>query len=168
RQILSEDATATVLALAAKYDLSFETLIIGSWALLLQNYSGEDNVDVALPDRSADPSGMAEGVLRLQLSIDPAVPLISWLRQVQMARGALTSAIPGHAPGKSSIEAMVLATSGPTELERELVVQSASSPLFVLVEVEDGMIRLALRYDRNHFDETAIHRVTRQLRTVLE
>src|SRR5690606_845623 len=87
---LSAPDSNALCVLAQKHQITPNTFIQGSWALLLSRYSNQREVlfGVTVVGRPPNLEGMESMVglfingLPLRLVIDPDVPVLSWLREI--------------------------------------------------------------------------------------
>lgn len=192
---LSQKTTADLQNLARQHGLTLNTLIQGGWAVLLNRYSGEDDVvfGAVVSGRSGDLMGIDSMVglfintlpMRVKLNADDT--LIPWLKKIQEQQVDLRqyeysplvdihrwSEIPhGHA----LFETVLVYENYPVdrtlgEWGGELSVQDVVShtwtnyPLSIMV-VPEASLRAKVLYDSSRFDAETIQRVMNHLETVL-
>jgi non-ribosomal peptide synthetase component F len=88
---LTESTTASLQAFAQRHQLTQNTVVQGTWALLLSTYAKRDDVvfGVVVSGRSAEVSevesmvGLFINTLPIRVRITPEADLIVWLRQLQ-------------------------------------------------------------------------------------
>jgi len=88
---LSREVTAKLQALAARHNVTLQTVTLGAWAVLLSRYSGEEDVvfgSVVSGRPAALPGvetmvGMFVNTLPVRVRVDGAEPLAPWLRRLQ-------------------------------------------------------------------------------------
>src|SRR5262249_1220405 len=94
---LSGAVTSDLRALAAREDLSLNTLVIAAWSLLLARHSGESEVVFGvtkttrpgtIPDAEAM-VGLFLATVPIRIPVDPEMPVREWLRHVRQRWVAL-------------------------------------------------------------------------------
>jgi hypothetical protein len=88
---LSREVTAGLQALAARHNLTLQTVTLGAWAVLLSRYSGEDDVvfgNVVSGRPAALPGvetmvGMFVNTLPARVRVNGDEPLVPWLQRLQ-------------------------------------------------------------------------------------
>ncbi|HEY0605477.1 MAG TPA: condensation domain-containing protein, partial [Herpetosiphonaceae bacterium] len=88
---LSLELTTTLKQLAQQHDLTLNTLIQGAWALLLANYSDQDDVVFgatrscrrATVDGVDAMVGLFINTLPVRARMSPEMPLLDWLKQLR-------------------------------------------------------------------------------------
>jgi amino acid adenylation domain-containing protein len=101
---LSSEVTTQLEELAEKYRCSLSTLVQGAWALLLSQYSGEEDVlfGTTISDRPRELEGAAAMVgpfsnaLPLRVRVSPEMAILAWLQALdaQLERQRRYGAIP--------------------------------------------------------------------------
>ncbi|RMF32481.1 MAG: non-ribosomal peptide synthetase, partial [Chloroflexi bacterium] len=94
---LPATTTATLQALARQHRLTLSTVVQGAWALLLNRYSGEDDVvfGATVSGRPPDLPGVETMVglfintLPVRARIRPETPVVEWLRRLQAQLAAM-------------------------------------------------------------------------------
>jgi len=97
RAQLSPEVTSALKSLAQQYHLTLNTLVQGAWALLLNRYSGEEDIVFGItvsgrPAELAEPEsmiGMFINTLPVRIPVSPDAPLIPWLKQLQSQQAEL-------------------------------------------------------------------------------
>ncbi len=97
RARLSSELTQKLRSLARRHQLTLNTLAQGAWGLLLQRYSGENDVvfGATVSGRPADLPGADEMIglfintLPVRLRFSPDTKLLDWLRQLQAQQAEL-------------------------------------------------------------------------------
>ena len=178
--------------LARSQRLTLNTLIQGAWALLLNHYSGQDQVTygAVMSGRPAELRGI-EGMVGLfintlpvHVSIEPQQSLIPWLQVRQQQLLALRqyettpltdiqrwSDLPA---GSSLFESIVVFENYPTapmpdlgfEISDVRFLEQSNYPLALLVLPGD-CLELLLLYDPGRFEEVAIARLLDHLELLL-
>jgi amino acid adenylation domain-containing protein len=192
---LPAELAASLRTLEAEHGLSRGTSVLGAWALLLNRYSGEDDIifGVTTSGRSAGLEGGESLVgplantLPLRVRVSADAPLINWLKE-------LGSRLAARRPFEYSPPDQVKKWGGvPDDLPlfmssvvvddrpargfasgryAETTVRDArfwrapDSPL--TLEAEPGRHALRLTYERRRFDDAVADRLLRQVRTFLE
>ncbi len=193
---LSETTTAALYSLARKHQLTLNTLIQGTWALLLSRYSGESDV-VFGATVSGRPAELAEtesmvglfiNTLPVRVQVDRDQFLIPWLREIQAQQSEARqyeysplveiqgwSDVPRGVP---LFETLVIFENYPVHSSlpqyreilgvREIaVVEQTNYPLTLIVEV-DSQVSLQILSDRTRFDSATITRILGHFQTLLE
>ena len=180
---------------AAKHEITLNTLVQGSWALLLSRYSGERDVVFGATracrhfQAEADSRiGVFINTLPMRVKVDPAMPLLGWLREVRAAWNALREH--EHTPPHLIRQWCQLAGTGPlfetmVVFEKHRVVDQelreksiAGASRFRLVErtgcplglsaYGGQQITLRLEYDANRYDDETVARMLGHLQVLLE
>ncbi|ESA38542.1 amino acid adenylation domain protein [Leptolyngbya sp. Heron Island J] len=180
-QSLSPSLTTALKNLARQHRLTLNTLVQGAWALLLNHYSGEDQVTYGsvVSGRPADLVGMETMVglfintLPVRVSIKPDQTLVDWLqlRQQQLLdlRQYETTALTdiqrwSDVPQKNPLfESIVVFENYPAAAATDLgfdtsdvrYLEQSNYPLALLV-VPGESLELLLLFDSGRFEEGAI------------
>lgn len=89
---LSEEVSSALLAFGRAHQLTFNSLVQGAWALLLASYAGNRRDVVFGAVSSGRPDslpgvesmvGLFINTLPLRVRVEPELPLVPWLRQIQ-------------------------------------------------------------------------------------
>ncbi|MFB2983429.1 amino acid adenylation domain-containing protein [Microseira sp. BLCC-F43] len=193
---LSETTTTALYSLARKHQLTLNTLIQGTWALLLSRYSGESDV-VFGATVSGRPAELAEtesmvglfiNTLPVRVQVDRDQFLIPWLREIQAQQSEARqyeysplvevhrwSDVPRGVP---LFETLVIFENYPVDSSlpqyreilgvREIaVVEQTNYPLTLIVEV-GSQVSLQILCDRTRFDSATISRMLGHFQTLLE
>lgn len=189
---LSASLTSNLKALARQHRLTLNTLIQGAWALLLNHYSGEEQVTYGsvVSGRPADLIGVETMVglfintLPVRVHIEPDKPLIGWLRHRQQNLFDLqqyeTTALSdiqrwSNLPqGSPLFESIVVFENYPTVAAIDLgfdtsgvrYLEQSNYPLALLV-VPGESLELILLFDSGRFEEGAIARLHAHLELLL-
>ncbi len=200
---LSAEATAELRALARQHQLTLNTLFLGAWALLLSQYSGEDDIvfGATVSGRPADLNGFETMVglfintLPVRVSVDRAMPVPAWLKQLQEHQFELRryeysalmevqswSEVPRNPDvGKGGLplfESIVVfenypidrslgELAGSLEVEHVYSHQQANYPLAIMA-IPAAELHLRLSYDAQRFDAGTIARMLGHLQTILQ
>lgn len=191
-QSLSPSLTAALKNLARQHRLTMNTLVQGAWALLLNHYSGEDQVTYGsvVSGRPAALSGVETMVglfintLPVRVNIEPDQTLIDWLRLRQQLlldlrqheTTALTdiqrwSDLPQGSP---LFESIVVFENYPAATATELgfdtsdvrYLEQSNYPLALLV-VPGESLELIILFDSGRFEEGSITRLQAHLKLLL-
>lgn len=93
----SQSATATLQSFAQQHRLTLSTLIQAAWAMLLSRYSQSTDLlfGITVSGRPSDLAGVETMIglfinsLPVRVKIEPGMPLIDWLRQLQVQQSEL-------------------------------------------------------------------------------
>ncbi|HEX6292329.1 MAG TPA: amino acid adenylation domain-containing protein [Herpetosiphonaceae bacterium] len=192
----STHTTDRLHAVARQESLTLNTIVQGAWALLLNRYSGADDLvfGVIVSGRPTDVTdfesmvGLFINTLPLRTQIDPAETLVAWLQQIQQRQfdarqyeySSLVqiqgwSEIPRGLP---LFESMIAFENYPVDrrlhelsntLDIQLVrsVQRTNYPLTVMV-IPSSELTVRMLYDAQRFDEPVIDRMMEYLHALLE
>ncbi|MEL7051987.1 MAG: amino acid adenylation domain-containing protein, partial [Cyanobacteria bacterium J06588_5] len=196
--MLSAKLTKELQAFSQRSRLTLNTLLQGTWAIILSHYSGLNDLlfGVTVSGRPPELSGVESMVglfintvpLRAQLSETDM--LLPWLQQLQQAQrdretysySALTdiqtwSDLPS---GLSLFESLLIFENYPVSIEaatqgldtglslRDKQGYEQTNYPLTLVVIPGDHMQLSLRYDAQRFSESAIARLLGHLQTVLE
>ena len=195
RVTLSPEATAALTAFARRHQITPGTVVQGAWALLLHRYSGERDVvfGVTSSGRPVDLAGADAMVgifvntLPVRVAIDPAMPLVTWLRGLQdrlseMRQYEYTPLIKIHGwsdvPRTSTLFSSIVgfenypvdeaASGSGAELEFSdaVLFEKTNYPLSLIVK-PGAQLTMRLMYDSRQFDAATIARMLAHLEAVL-
>jgi amino acid adenylation domain-containing protein len=193
---LPQDMTLELVALARQYQLTLNTLVQGAWAVLLNRYSGEQEVvfGITVSGRPAELAGVESMVglfintLPLRVSVDAQDSLLPWLRMLQEQQIELRqyeysplvqvqgwSEVPR---GQALFESLLVFENYPVDASlmqrlRSLSVSNlrkierTNYPL-TLLAVPGAELALQISYDPSRFDSAAILRMLGHLQRLLE
>ena len=196
RHEFSADTTGRLQSLARGNQITLNTFVQGAWALLLNRYSGQEDVvfGVTVSGRPAELSGvetiagMFINTLPLRVAIDPTAKLLPWLgeihaRQMEMQQFEFSSLVDirkwSELPHDCPIfESIVVFENYPVESSldsselsiRVTHVRSAEKtnfPLTVVAEPSSGLV-IRLEYDASGFDSAAVSQILLHLTTLLQ
>jgi amino acid adenylation domain-containing protein len=172
---LSESASSTLGVWLQRSNISVSTALQGALALLLNRYSGEDDVLFGVQyhfvsSESAPISASTPIPVRVQ--VPPERSLLEWLQDLQTQWTILQ----GYAAPLAQIHEWSEVDTG-TPLFESLLVLSESDQDFLKVgqlsalTIVAGMtkiIRLQIQYNRHRFEDATITRMLGHLQTLLE
>lgn len=193
---LSAPDSNALCMLAQKHQITPNTFIQGSWALLLSRYSNQREVlfGVTVVGRPPNLEGMESMVglfingLPLRLGIDPDVPVLSWLREIftknlQMREYEYSPLVQiqewSELPrGQQLFSSLITYENAPVDaifkqgnLKFEIIDSYArvhtNYPL-TLVILPGSEFSLRLSYDRRYFDADVIARMLSHFKILLE
>ena len=193
--LLSERATANLLAFARKHQLTLNTVVQGAWALILARYAGEAEVvfgttnlgrPTDLPDAEAM-VGLFINTLPVRVLFPEQTTVIDWLQSLQQAQSEMRqyeftplvdiqswSEVPRGQSLFDSIfvfENYLSGTSADSEsgmlLGEVKAVEQTSYPLTLVVAPGEELM-LKLIYETGRFEQPAMDKVLAQLSSVLE
>ena len=197
KQIKLSVSTTTVLqAMVRQHQLTLNTVIQATWALLLSHYSGEDDVvfGVTVSGRPAALAGIEEIVglfintLPMRVQVKPKTPLLSWLKtlqaqQVEMRQYEYSSLVqvqqwsdvPRGLPMFESILVFENTPGGsPEAQEQSTKLKVCQTDYFdrtnyplTLVVVPETKLSILLSYDCRQFDLGSIAQLMKDLETLL-
>jgi len=193
---LSEDLTATLKIIAQQNEVTLNTMVQASWALVLSRYYGSQDIVFgatracrhATLSESASMVGLFINTLPLRVEVDPRQPLLEWLKQLRqqqiifrdyehtpLARIQEWSEAPR---GKSLFETVLVFEN--YELNDQAsrlddhwqgrhfeLLEQTHYPL-TLAAYSGSRLLLKLGYDERRFDSTSIQAMLGHLATLLE
>ena len=192
-RLISPADSAALTGLAQRERLTLNTIIQGSWGLLLSRYSGNEEVlfGTTVSGRPADLPhveqmvGMFINTLPLRLHLTPNRQLLDWLDEVQaqhlearqfeyssLADVQSWSEIPAGQPLFDAILVFENYPTMPADPERSLQVseleyrEQSNYPLALLI-VPGAQIELLAIYNRDRFDDEVIDRLLGHLNELL-
>lgn len=194
--ILSEDATLALASMARHNALTLNTLVQGTWALLLNYYSGEEDLVFGTTVSGRPPTfegfermvGLFINTLPLRITIPPDTPLLAWLkrlqekhvetRQYQCSPLASIQQWSEVQEGRPLFDSIVVFENHPSEISPETVsggievhdqryLEQSNYPL-ALLAVPGTALQLIIVYQDQHFDEAVITRMLGHMKTILE
>jgi len=193
---LSGELTSALESFASKHDVTLNTLVQGSWALLLHHYSGEDDVifGAVRAGRHTSIEGTNSMIglfintlpMRARLSADQTV--LSYLKELRAQHLALRqyehtplqkiqqwSDIP---PGTSLFESIVVFENyvfnsyfrgrGGNWLNREFLHRGRTNYPLTLIGQRDKEMLIRIEYDEDRFDKGTVQRMLGHIRILLE
>ncbi|QOY92809.1 non-ribosomal peptide synthase/polyketide synthase [Massilia sp. UMI-21] len=183
-------------AFGRKHQVTVNTLVQATWAILLSRYSGHDDVVFGVtlsvrPVELADSDsrvGCFVNTLPLRIGIDHGMPLHRWLAEVQRSQSELfeyqytplvdVQRLSAMAPGASLFETIMVFENYPGEIgavaqaKSEIqvdgiqMVERPHYPLNLTFFPRDAL-SLTVTYDRGHFAAAAVERIVRHFETLL-
>lgn len=193
---ISAAIAQSLQSLAREHQITLNTLLQGTWALLLSRYSGERDILFGATKscrRSTIPEaesmvGLLINTLPIRVTVSPKMPLITWLKELRQQWIKLRdyehtplvniqgwSEVPGGTSLFDSIfifENYLLNSSLRSQggrwknLEFKLIEQT-NYPL-ALIGYLDTELLLKIKYDRRRFDDATIARMLGHIKTLLE
>lgn len=193
---LSAMFTSALRSFASEHELTLNTLIQGTWALLLHHYSGKDDVVYGATRacrhstiEAADSMvGLFINTLPMRVQITPTQPLLSWLKQLRKQHLSLRkyentplpdvqrwSEVPSGTPLFESIVVFeerslnsILQAQGGRWLNREFLYRGQTNYPLTLISYADAELLLRIEYNRQRFVQTTIRHMLGHIRTLLE
>jgi amino acid adenylation domain-containing protein len=194
-RLLGANVTQALNQLAREHRITLNTLIQGSWALILSRYSQETDVvfGVTISGRPIDITGVDHMVglfintLPLRVQVDVEMRLIPWLKKVQhqMLENQTYESSPLVAiqkwsdviPGKPLFNSILVFENHPANLEEDdpgaslktsdaRYIEYSNYPLALLV-VPDEQMHIIAVYDQAFFDDKAISRLLSHIEILL-
>ncbi len=193
---LSRETTESLRNLATSHKMGFTTVLEGAWALLLNRYSGEEDVVFGVT-RSGRGSaiegansmvGIFINTLPLRARIKPEMPALDWLKELREQRNNIrphdhTPLLEiqkwcGPASGGQLFESILLfdrltlhtalrSQGGEWEKRDFRVIDQTNFPLTVFGFAEPELL-LKIEFDQRRFDAPVIARMLGHLQTLLE
>ncbi|MFP2932892.1 amino acid adenylation domain-containing protein, partial [Pyxidicoccus sp. 3LG] len=193
---LSRQATTALQSLARQHGLTLNTVVQGSWALMLGRYAGETDVvfGATVSGRPPELPGVEEFVglfintLPVRVSLPPDEKVLDWLKRLQAQQAALRqqehsplaqvqgwSDVPRGTPLFESIlvfenypiDEAVRQRAGGLELDDIHALERTNYALSAVV-VPGNELVLTLSGDTRRFEASALERLLGQWRTALE
>ncbi len=193
---LSAATTAALQSFAQRHHLTLNTLIQGSWALLLSHYSGEKEVVFGVVVSGRPPAlegvesmvGLFINTLPARVQIHDKETLFLWLKKLQNQQVEMRqyeysplvkvkewSEIPSGVPLFESIllfqnypvDDMLVARHGNLKIENVRTVERTNYPL-TLVAIPGSELILRLMYHTPRFNASTIAQMLDHLQTLLE
>ncbi|MEG4634885.1 condensation domain-containing protein, partial [Microcoleus sp. AR_TQ3_B6] len=193
---LSIGTTAALQSLARKHQLTLNTLVQGAWVLLLNRYSGQEDVvfGATVSGRPAELPGVESMVglfintLPIRVQVSPTTSLLDWLQQLQVQQVELRqyeysslvqvqgwSDVPRGLPLFESIvvfenypvDASLQKQGSSLEIGNVRGFERTNYPLN-LVARPGAELLLELSYDCRRFDAATIEGMLKHLETLLE
>ena len=180
---------------ARKHRVTLSTIVQGTWAVALSRYSGEEDIlfGVTVSGRPAElPDvdrmiGLFINTLPLRVRVDPGLPVIEMLKQVQMDHADLrrfeyTPLVQAHSVSEVDrgiplfesifvfenypVDTSVYSGLSGVEVADLTSFERTNYPLTV-VAASRGNVTLEIAYEKNRFDRTTVRRILEHLRTLL-
>ena len=193
---LSIETTARLKAFAQNHHLTVNTLLQGAWAVLLQHYSGEQDI-VFGATRACRRSALADAdsmvglfinTLPMRVQVQPNMRLIDWLQVLRDQQIALReyehtplvkvqawSEVPRGTPLFESLVVFenysldtALRASGGAWVNRGFQYIGQTNYPLTIVAYADAELLLRVEYDRRQFDQETAKRMLGHLSTLLE
>lgn len=196
RAVLSTETTAALQSLARQHQLTLNTIVQGAWAVLLNRYSGSEDVVFGATVSGRPPElegveamiGLFINTLPVRVRVSPDESLRSWLKrlqeqQVEMRQYEFSPLVQiqqwSDVPrGLSLFDSILAFENFPTEiaptnrkpsLEKSdgRVIERNSYPIALVVSAGSELF-LRISYDCDRFNAETISRTLDHLRSVLE
>ena len=194
---LSEELTKKLSAFAQTVGVTVNTLLQGTWALLLHHHSGEEDIVFGatrsgrastLNNDDDAPVGLFINTLPMRISVRPEAPVGAWLREIREQHVSLrtyeqtplriiqkSSEIPGGVGLFKSIlvfenyllDTALRAQGGEWANRHFEYIGQTNFPLTLIVYADREMV-LRLEHDPKLLDSVGAERVLGHLRTLLE
>ena len=193
---LSVTTTATLKLLAQKHNITLSTFVQGAWALLLSQYSGEEDVVFGATVSGRPPVlsgvesmvGLFINTLPVRVQVEKETELLPWLIQLQqqqvereeysyysLSKIQQLSEIP---PGSSLFKSIVVfenysvgdslfSPPDGLQIDNLQVIERTNYPL-TLVVMPEWELLIQISYDGNRFNGDTIVRMGGHLLTLLE
>ena len=159
---LSAAALDALRFFAAGHGLDLAAIVAGAWAILLNRYSGDEDVAFGI---SRTPTPDSSEILPLRVRIPSDCVLLPWLAAInktladRAAASSKTMPGPDRDPDEDPVFESVIQFDSPCDSNKiRLPLEISVSPEF----------RIAAAYDGSRFCEGAVPRILRQLKTLLE
>jgi len=195
KDLLSAETSAALRSLARE-QVTLNTIIQGAWSLLLGCYAGVDDVLFGATVSGRPPDlpgaetivGLCINTLPVRVQLPSAVPIVSWLREIQARQGESRlfeyvplidihgwSEIPHSAPMFESIlvfenyprESIPKKDEAHIRIEQRNAFARTNYPVTVVVSPGD-VIGLELAYDGRSIDGRLAEGLVRHFRNILE
>jgi amino acid adenylation domain-containing protein/non-ribosomal peptide synthase protein (TIGR01720 family) len=192
---LTAAATQALQSFAQQHQLTLNTLVQGAWVLLLNRYSGQEDVvfGATVSGRPADLAGVESMVglfintLPVRVAVSPQAHLIQWLQQLQARQAELRqyeysslvqvqgwSEVPRGLPLFESIVVFEnypidasLQQGGSLEFRNVRALERTNYPVTLVAE-SGSQLSLQLSYDCRRFDADTINRMLLHFQILLE
>ena len=192
---LSAELTAQLQSIVSSYQITLNTLIQGVWAILLNRYSGEEDVIFGAVSSGRPPAltgsetaiGLFINTLPIRVHLEAEELLSDWLKKLQSLQGELReyeycrlvdiqgwSEIPRGLP---LFESLVIFENYPTNASRQeitdleigdvAIINTTNYPLTLMV-APSSELALTVLYDRRYFDAEIINRLLGHMSVILE
>ncbi|HEX5706594.1 MAG TPA: amino acid adenylation domain-containing protein, partial [Pyrinomonadaceae bacterium] len=193
---LPAETTERLVRLSRQHQLTLNTLCQGAWAMLLNRYSGEEDVVFGVAVSGRPPTlegvesmiGMFINTLPARIEVAPDRTLIPWLKEIQQAQVETRryeysplvdvhgwSDAPRTRPLFDSIVSFenhpidhsLLKRSDRVELRDVVHYHTATGyPLNLIIEPGDELV-VKILYDFGHFDDASIERMLGHIKQML-
>lgn len=191
---LSPESTAALISFVRKHQLTASIVVQAAWALLLNRYSGEEDIVYGLTFSGRPPDiagietmvGLFINTLPVRTSLDPQQPLWQWLKKLQaehttLAEFELSSLSQVQAwtdapRGMPLFESVVVFQNQPKSSRRAYkfievlsnqYVSRMNYPLSIIVTPGDEL-ELKISYDVRRFDDQSASKILVHLQTLIE
>ena len=196
RAVLSTETTAALQSLARQHQLTLNTIVQGAWAVLLNRYSGSEDVVFGATVSGRPPElegvesmiGLFINTLPVRVRVSPEESLLSWLKRLQeqqvetrqyefspLVQIQQWSDVPRGLPLFESILAFENFPSGGSSTNHKpsleqsggRVIERNNYPIALVVS-PGSELHLRITYDCARFNAETISRTLDHLRSVLE
>ena len=182
---LSETTISSLNFLVKDHNLTFSTLLYGAWALLLYRYSQEEDVmfGIQAPSTAGESGLMAVHPIPMRIRLIPDIPLLSWLKELQIQWETLLSyggvsltqlqEWSEVSISKPLFESLIVVLDSSIEIssegEESQTLYNFKVPLTVAGYVASaGNVELRIKYNRHRFDNATIARMQGHLQMLLQ
>jgi non-ribosomal peptide synthetase component F len=192
---IPEALTSELRHFVANHGLSLNTLVEGSWALLLHRYSGQDDIiygttrscrraSIAAADIMI---GLLINTVPMRVRIEQKVKVMDWLKQLRDQHIQLREYL--HSPlykiqgwsnvpqGNPLFESLVvfenyslssyMQSKGGSWINREFEYRGRTNYPLTLIGYDAKEILLKIEYDQDRFRQNTLERMLGQLQTIL-
>jgi len=192
---LEEKTTSALKALAKRHGLTLNTLVQGTWALLLSHYSGSSDVVFGATracrrstfEGAGDMVGMFINTLPVRVRVLPGRPMIQWLKELRQQNLEVRdyehtpllkiqswSELPKGAPLFETLVVFEnyefndsLKALGSSWENRQFRLEEKNSYPIVIAAYAGTELLIKIQYDRSRFADVAIETVLGQFHTLL-
>ncbi|WP_139488457.1 non-ribosomal peptide synthetase [Brevibacillus dissolubilis] len=193
---LDESVSKKLQTLARQNRLTVNTIVQGAWALLLNRYSGKDDIvfGATVSGRPADLPGVETMIglfintLPVRIQIDPEQPVTTWLKAIQQQQNESRQyeftplvEIQGWsdvARGMSLFESILVFENYPIQKSAakddtglsilEVESEEQTNYPLTLVAASSNQVVLKIKYDQTHYEREGIQRVLKHLGNLLQ
>jgi amino acid adenylation domain-containing protein len=189
---LDEEVTAEITAFARRHRITTSTVLQAAWALLLNRYSGEEQVVFGVTssgrpmdlDGAESMIGMFVNTLPIRVGVAADAPLVPWLRQLQDRMAEMRqyeytplikihgwTEVPRTLPLLSSLVGFENypvdeAVRGASGFSDPRLFEKTNYPLTLIVKPGNGLT-MRIMYDMRLFDRTTVERIVAHLHALV-
>ena len=194
---LSAASTIALREFAQTNRLTVNTLVQGAWALLLERYTGQEDVLFGATVSGRPPTldgvetaiGLFINTVPVRVDVNSSQPLVQWLEAIQSDQRQRESygyqrlldlqAFTEVPSGTPLFESLIVFENYPVSIDSVLANQSSGLQLverdgyertnypLTLVALPGDELVFSFRYESQHFDRKSIERIAEQLEHVL-